>query len=93
LAVAFEVLWAAGEHHRRCRHFRCGALVEWHPTLARSDHQLVLGSWQVVAMTGHYVHSALSLDSSTALLDRSTICHWTGEAYEAQLRRRLASRD
>jgi hypothetical protein len=57
LAEALEVLRAAGEHHRRCRHFRCGTLIERDPAVAGGENQLVLGARQVVAMTGHSADS------------------------------------
>jgi hypothetical protein len=53
MAQALDVLRTTGEHHRRCRHLGRDTLIEWHPALTRSDHQLVLGTWQVVAMTRH----------------------------------------
>jgi hypothetical protein len=71
-AEALEVLRAAGEHHRRCRHFGCGTLVERDPAVARSDHQLILGTRQVVAMTGHSADSTPpGRDSRTLACGRS----------------------
>ncbi len=53
---ARKMLGAAGKHHRRRRHLRCRPLIEGRPTIARRDHQLVLGSAQVIATTGHLPH-------------------------------------